>query len=220
MAITLLQAVNKGLKRVNLISTDLASLTDSSIQGDIDVMVQAWNETLDELLTTDSFPQETKEGSITLVAGTRAYAFASDFTSLAEDERGAPVFIDETNGMTLTLYPGGFDGMRRDQLQPADYTGLPTRYCIDLDGNVRLDTAPTSAEAGRVYKYIYNKRVNLASAADTFPILDDVVDNLVPAVTQVWSRERKKQFDAGAYQGGLSRAARMVRREPVRRRYA
>ena len=52
MAKTLLDGVNEVLKRVSLIQGDnaiLTDLTDSSRQVYIDVAVQVWNESVDEI---------------------------------------------------------------------------------------------------------------------------------------------------------------------------
>ena len=221
MAITLLQAVNKVLKRAQIITSDLASLTEPAIQSDVDVAVQAWNETIDELNRAGAYPTSLGEGSFTLVAGTRTYAFASDFSALADDHFGQPVLMNKINGQVIRFYPGGWDGMRRDQLKPADFTGRPNYWVIDpTTGQIYFDQIPTAAEAGDIYYYIYKKRTNISSASDTFPILDEMIDTLVPAVTQIWSRERKSKFDADVYRQSLSRGAAMIRRQPRRQRYA
>ncbi len=222
MAITLLQAVNKVLKRQQIITSDLASLTaDPAIQTDVDVCVQAWNETIDELNRAGAYPTALGEGSVTLVAGTRSYSFASDFSALAEDHFGEPVLINKINGQTIRFYPGGWDAMRRDQLKPADFTGRPNFWVIDpTTGSLYFDQIPTSAEAGEIYYYIYKKRTNLSAAADTFPLLDDAIDTLVPAVGQIWARERKQKFDGDVYRQSLSRGAGLIRRQPRRLRYA
>lgn len=220
-ATTLLDLVNKVLRREGGVSSDLTSFTDSQRQIDIDVALQAVNEVLDDLLSTGAFPQEVAEGSITLSTDTRIYSVASDFVSVAEDSSGEPFMLDETNGQYLRPYPGGFDQMRRDQPIPANHTGLPIYWTINEDGKFELDAAATSAENGRVYKYRYDKEIDLTTTGATFPITDDAVDSLIPAVAEVWRRVRKgrESFSRRAYQKSIARAARKLRRKPPRTRY-
>jgi len=229
MARTLLQAVNKVLRRVGEIDTDLTTFTVSANQNEIDTTIQAWNEVIDDLQSLGSWPASVGEGTITLVASTKTYAAAADFDGIADDPTGRPVMLDTTNGRYLYEFPGGWDGMRRAQLVPANHTGTPNFWAVNkTDGTIELDNAPTSADAGNVYRYIYNKQLDLAATTDTFPFLDDVIDTLIPAVVQVFRRDRKGAWERGAatagfntrlYNSSLSRAAKKLARFPPRRQY-
>jgi len=219
LAYTLLNAVNLSLKRARIIQGDigeLTSLTDDVHQADVDIMVQSWNEIIADLYDAgQNLPQETKEGTITLVADTREYDPPSDFDGMESD-----VMVDQTNGQYLYAYPGGFTGMFQDQSQPSNYTGLPIYWCINpTNGKLRFDRIPDSSDAGKIYTYLYRKRLYMSVAADTFSFGDTIVNDLVAAVVQVWNRESKETFDPIAYQQSISRAASRIRQQPVPGKY-
>ena len=211
MAYTLLNAINLSLKRVRIIQGDLGdltSLTDSGHQADIDIMVQAWNEVITDLYDAgNDLPKEEKEGTITLVAAQREYDVPTDMDVLS-----SRVLLDQTNGQYLYEYPGGFAGMFQDQSQPASYTGLPIYYCINpTNGKFRVDRGPDTGDAGKIYTFIYRKRLYMDSATDTFPFVDTVVNDLIQAVKEVWNRESKEKFDGAAYQKSIARGADHIR---------
>jgi len=224
VARTFLQAVNLTLRRIGMVDADLTTFTDSARQTEVDVVLQAWNEVIDDLQDLGVFATAVAEGSITLVAGTKTYAVASDFDGIAADSSGRPIMRDETNGRTIWEYEGGWDRMRRDQLVPGNYSGTPTSWAIDpTTGNFEFNTAPASADAGNIYKYVYSKRINLASTTDTFPFLDDAIDTVIRAVIEIYNRDRKGGWEKGAapqtagirqYNRALARAARKIARVP------
>lgn len=210
MAKTLLNAVNEVLKNVSVLQGsdgELSSLSVSSKQIFIDTAVQALNETIDELysITGMAKPNELAESTITLVASTRNYTLATDLVQIHFP------LLDETNGQYLVEYPGGYMGMVRDQQNPSNYTGL-AQYAVirPTDGALYLDRAPTTVEAGRVYKYRYDKDVSLSAAADTVPFSDAVFRAVVPAVAQIWRRRQRNSFDGAMYRMSMGRAARLM----------
>lgn len=203
---TLLSAVNRCFKRVRLIQGDagaLTSLTDSPRQAEIDSMVQVIQEVISDLFETCNLhTSEVSEGTFTLVASQREYDLASDFEGMAIDK-----IVDQTDGYDLFPYPGGFERMFRDQEQPSSYEGNPVFWVINpTTGKIRLDTNPSSGEAGRVYTYVYKKTLRYSSATDTFPFSDQVFEDLMPAIKEVWNREAKEKFDPVIYQRAMSRA--------------
>lgn len=218
MAKSFLTAVNDALKRVGEIAGAagaLTTFTDSQRQHKIDVMIQAWNDVLHEALSTGEYSTEIAEGSITLATSTREYAVESDFIAMSDG-----LMVNETDGYDLPEYPGGFEQMRRDQLQPGNYDGQPHYWAINpVTGEFRMDREPTANENGDVYKYLYNKRVALSAIADTFPVNDTAVDAMTPAVVEIYSRHLKKSFDRDIFQASLARAVRHMRQEPPREKY-
>ena len=219
MAYTLLDAINLSLKRVRVIQGDVGELTtlvDSARQADIDIMVQAWNEIISDLYNTaPQLPTDTKEGTITLVAGTREYTPASDMDIIS-----ANIMLDLTNGQYLYPYPNGYSQMFVDQTQPANYTGLPIYWTINpTNAKFRLDRSPTANEAGRVYTYLYRKRLYMSLATATFPFVDSVVNDLVQGVKEIWNRESKEKFDPSAYQTSIARAAVAISQVEARVKY-
>lgn len=222
MALTLLQYVNDLLTDTSVISTDLTALTAQQQQEDVNGAVAAVNEVIDDLSGLGSFPTITQEGTITLATDTREYAVASGFVKVQEDKSGDAFMVDTTNGQVITPYPGGYDMMRRQQLQPANYTGLPYYWAINpTNGKFRFDTSPTSDENALVYTYMYEAETLYLTSAPTatFPITDEALSQMLPAVIEVFSRIRRGSFDATAYQKNLAKAASKIRQIPKRRSY-
>jgi hypothetical protein len=202
--LTLLNIVNEVLKDVRLIqgeTGELTSLTASNFQTDVDMVVHHTNRAVRYMYDqSPALPQEAATGTITLVDGTREYSLASDFNVLSSD-----VMIDQTNGHRMCPYPGGYVKMFEHQIQPSQYTGRPNYYVISpINGNVRLDTIPGSDEDGSVYTYTYQKTLNYDTATDTFPFSDEVVRELVPAISQMWRKERDKEFDPAAFSHAIA----------------
>lgn len=211
MALTFLNVVNAVLKPAGMIhgiQGELTTFTDEGRQTDIDVLIQSWNEVIAYLYRFGrDRPQEVDTDSITLSTNTREYSLASDFEGFthADDEEIGPT--QTTDGYRLYPYPGGFNQMVKDQLQPANYTGRPLYYVINPTNRMlRLDTAPTTAENGEVYTYYYTKRIALSATTDTLPFSDTVAEHLYPAVTEWWSRKRKEKFDAGIFNASIALA--------------
>ena len=215
MSSTLLDGVNEVLKRASIIDADggeLTTLTDSARQVWIDCAIQCWNEVVDELFTLTEQPKPTRfaEGTITLVAGTRAY-------SLSTASRVYFPFREDTNGYRIEEYTGGYQQLVDSQLVPANYTGRPLWACIrPTDGKLYCDRIPDSGDAGLVYTYGYETDAGLAAAADTFPFSDSVFRALVPAVTAFWSRDQKRNYDSEVASLSFARAARLLRLTPAR----
>ena len=213
---TLLNGVNEVLKAVQIIAGDsqeLTTLTDSSRQAFIDTAVRLWNEAIDELFSATNMPKPTElaENTITLVADDRDYALQSNMNQLYWP------FLDETNGDFIFEAKGGYLGIVNSQPQPANFTGQPVTAAIrDTDGQLYLDRIPTAAEAGRVYKYRYDKDLELTAAADNMPFNDVVFRAMVPVVTQLWKRDWEAQFDGDMFLTSLGRAGRYLTRKQAR----
>ena len=221
MAKTLLQGVNDVLKKVGFIAGDsgeLASLTNSARQTEIDISVQNFNSVIEELydLTEVPRPDEYSTTDITLVADDRDYQLPNDLVQIRWP------LIDRTNGYTIHPYPGGFDAMRVHQRISSDYTGRPLYGCIrPSDGELYLDRIPQSADAGLVYECAYDKDVSLSSATDTFPFSDACYRQVVLCVAEKWKEERRnagniqsrKTVTMRVYNKHLAQAARFLTKE-------
>lgn len=206
MAKTLLNGVNEVLKRAGIIQGDtgtLTTLSDSARQVHIDLAVQIWNEAMDELYdySGEQRPNEQAEGTITLATGTRAYTLASDLNKIQWP------LIDKTNNQYIWEYEWGYNGLLL--LDPEqDNTGLPHWAAISpVDGTLHMDRAPTSVENGNIYTYQYDKDLVVSAAADTFPFKDVVFRAMVPAVKQLWDRDRKRSFDGDIFRRQIGVAA-------------
>lgn len=204
---TLLEGVNRVLRRTQIITSDLSSLTSSGKQPWIDTAVYAWNEAMLDLYSTTSlpFPTEVGTSTITLVTSDRDYALASDLIQLRYPIK------DETNGRFITEYPGGFMQMQEDQVFITNETGLPYLAAFDPeDGELYLDKLPTANENGLVYKYWYDKDLEMTLVTDTFPFNNHVFLSLVPAVAELWRAENKRDFNAGKYKHYMGMAAKFL----------
>ncbi len=196
MAKTLLQGVNDVLKRMGVIkgnSGELSSLTDSQRQVLVDLAVNCWNEVVIELYESSdlSMPKEVGTATITLATGDRDYSLPSDLVYIKWPLRNA------SNGYLIQEYPGGWDQLQNDQLQPANFTGRPFYATIrPTDGLLYMDRIPTAADNGLAFTLEYDKSLIKSLAADTFPFSDDVYFILVPAVVEKIKMERDEQSDA------------------------
>lgn len=216
----LLQATNRVLKRARLIqgeTGELSSLTSSQFQNDVDIVIDAWNETIRYVYGHDdiskSFPYDTAEGTITLVAGTREYSLASDFEIMSYE-----ILTDRTNGYQIFKYPGGYKALLGYQNIPSQFTGRPHYWCINpVNGNLRFDNEPTSSEAGEIYTYLYQKRLVFDDATDDFPFSDSVAEELIPAVLNIWRRDAKvREFDVDAFNIAVSQAVQKLSNSEIR----
>lgn len=222
MALTLLQYVNDVLIDAGVIRTDLSALTSNAQQEDVNGAVAAINESIDDLTALDSWPSVISEGTLTLVTDQREYTVASDFVKVADDKSGKPIMTDTTNGATLFPYPGGFDAMRRDQTIPSQHTGLPKFWVISpTSGKFRLNTSPTSSENGNAYTYLYEEETRFVtgSPSATFPITDEALMQLIPAVKEVFNRDKRGKFNDVAHQKSLARTAGKITQVPRKRRW-
>lgn len=209
MALSLLDVVNLVLKRTRLIQGDRAaitSLTDDQIQTDIDTIIAVINEELRDLYNLGPglpLPKGVSTTTITLATSTREYSLPTDLAQIMWP------LIDTTNGREIFEYPGGFNAMRRDQLQPGNYTGIPIFAAVEpINKKLRVNTTPTAAENGLAYTMHYEKLFGLSSASDTFPMEDDIVRDMVQAFHQRYRSEMKGEFDVGLYNRARSSAVR------------
>lgn len=215
MAKTLLNAVNDVAKRLRLIGGDagaFSSLTDSARQTEIDVIVQVWNQTIRQMYSLARQPLPIEEGTdtITLQTGVREYDLPADLLQIRYP------LTDSTNNNRIWEYPGGFDRMDKDQIDPDSYTGLPRRACISPQtGKLRFDYAPTAADNGKAYTLRYDKEFTFSAAADTFPFPDAVEDALVPVVADIYRAEKNHESPVIS-PSMMGQAVRVLTRRQVR----
>ena len=208
---TLLDGVNAVLKRVTLVGSDnalLTNLVDSPRQSYIDTAIQVWNEAVDQLyaLTDDPKPNELVETTITLMANDRDYLLPSDLVQIHWP------LIDETNGLFIRDYPGGYSQMVIDQIFPNNYQGVPHYGAIrPTDGQLYLDYIPQAEEEGRIYRLRYDRDVYLVNHFDSFPFKDVVFRAMVPAVAEMWKREKRAQeYSPKTYKSSMALAAKLL----------
>lgn len=218
MSKTLLNGVNEVLKRVSVIDSnnELSSLTNSGKQVFIDLAVQAWNEAVDHIFSKANVmkPYQGAEDSITLVAGTRTYSLASDLIQIRWPLQ------DETNGLYINEYPGGYEELRHSSPQPSNMTGTPFMGAISpIEKELYLSSLPTSTDAGNVYKYLYWRDTVLVSSTDVFPFDDAVFRAMIPVVSEIWRLMRQNKFVSGLVKINYGTALRMIKQQPPNQFY-
>lgn len=215
MTKTLLNGVNDVLKRTGVIkgnSGDLVSLEDTQRQVNIDLAVQAWNETILELfdLSDTPMPNEMATQAITLVTNDRDYTLNSNVVTIRWPLR------NDTTGFQVQHYPNGWEGIQEDQYLPNNYTGKPSFACIRPDGLLYFDKIPTSAENGLTLTMYYDKSIIMSVFTDVFPFNDTVYQYLISAVTEKIKMGRDEQSEArykislSKYNSMLGQAARKL----------
>ena len=220
MAKTLLNFVNEVLKKTDVLDSDvglLTSLSDSARQTLIDLAVQSINEVIDEAYDVQglSKPKQMRESSITLVAPNKDYALHSSLVTLRNEYH----LIDQTNNHVIYILEDGYYRIVQGDLQQDD-TGLPS-YCAisPINGRLVFDRTPTSAEAGRVYKYRYDTDLELEVATDDVPFSNEVFRALVECAAERFKFHKHLEFSETAYNKGLARARRFIRKLPARASY-
>ena len=98
-----------------------------------------------------------------------------------------------------------------------DDTGLPHWVAIrPTDGQLFFDREPTAAENGRIYKYRYDKDLELTLLTDVFPFSDIVFRAIVRAASQLYKLDRHQEFSSAIFDISMARAAHYLRQLPPR----
>jgi len=210
---TLLDGVNEVLKRVQVISETniLTTLTDSGKQTFIDLAVQAWNESVDQIYSKAKKmrPRQGEEDYITLIENKRSYSLPCDLVQIRWP------LHEETKGLYIHEYPGGYEELRNIQTQPANYTGSATFAAIDpIQGDLYLNRVPLAGDAGEVYRFFYWKDLGLALESDQFPFSDTVFRAMVPVVAELWRYNQNTRSNNNVAKLNFGRAIRALKKEP------
>lgn len=210
---TLLDGVNEVLKKVAVISETnlLTGLTDSGKQSFIDLAIQSWGESVDQIYSKAKvmMPQQGEEDFITLIEDVRSYSLPCDLVQIRWP------LHEETKGLFIQEYPGGYEELRNTQTQPDNYTGQPSFAAIDpIQGEIYLNRIPLAADAGSVYKFFYWKDLSLRLASDPFPFSDTVFRAMVPVVAEVWRYYRNNRFTNDIANVNYGRAVRALKQQP------
>lgn len=209
---TLLDGVNRVLTRTGILkkTSQLTSLTDSSIQNYIDTAIDNWNEVIDRLYEINNrpHPKEIRSATITLKTGVREYSLHSKLTAFRIEYH----LIDETNNHVITFKPDAHRALVFADIEQDD-TGLPHLATINPEnGRLLFDRAPTSDDNGNIYKYRYERDLEMDEAGDEFPFKDKVFRALVPAVAEKWKFEHQGGGSDAIFRSAMSEAAGYLRR--------
>lgn len=210
---TLLDGVNEVLKKTAVISNTnlLTGLTDSGKQAFIDLAVQSWGESVDQIYSKSKVmkPMQGEEDSITLVENVRSYSLPCDLVQIRWP------LHEETEGLYIHKYPGGYEELRNIQTQPDNYTGQPSFAAIDpINGDLYLNRIPLAADAGQEFTFFYWKDLSLTLPSDPFPFSDTVFRAMVPVVAELWRYYRNNRFTNEISKVNYGRAVRALKQEP------
>ena len=212
---TLLEGVNVVLGKVGALNNgELTTLTDSSIQRWINVAVDAWNDVIDDLyeLTPRVRPNAIKSSTITLVQGQREYALHSNLVKIRTEYH----LIDETNNDIIEFQPDAHQAFTFSDIE-VDDVGNPHLATLNPEnGRLLLDKDPAADDAGKVYKYRYEKDLELTDATDEFPFANAVYRALRDATTEKWKFEIRNEGNQEVYDRALARAAAKLTKMPKR----
>jgi hypothetical protein len=169
-----LQAVNRVLRTNSIIRGDddeVATFSDTQHAATMNLAIIAIQDELNDLIADRVIPYEdtNKSASITLVAGTRAYALESNFVRFL----GEHAFFREANTNRLVVeYPGGEDALRGVQgLAYLTDTGTPTWWYWEnaTTKQVAFYNVPNSTYDGVLLYYRYEKDLSVTNSSDTLP---------------------------------------------------
>jgi len=210
---TLLDGVNEVLKKASIISSTnlLTGLTNSGKQVFIDLAVQSWQESVDQIYSKAKvmMPQQGEEDFIILVENVRSYSLPCDLVQIRWP------LHEEDKGLYINKYPGGYEELRNIQTQPDNYTGQPSFAAIDpIQGELYLNRVPLAADAGAVYKFFYWKDLSLNLSSDPFPFSDTVFRAMVPVVTELWRYYQNNRYTNQIAKVNYGRAVRALKQEP------
>lgn len=172
---TFLDAVNRVL-RINTVigadDDDLTTFDDTQHVATLQIARFAIQATLTELVSDRIIPHEEVDGTITLVTDQRVYSLPADFVRFKGEK---PFLLKLENSVsaniTVNLYPGGEENLRRNILDYRTQGGEPTWFyqINSTTKEIGLYQVPTSTYSGTVYRFPYEKSVYITVAADTLP---------------------------------------------------
>ena len=168
-----LAGVNRILRANGIIRGDtdtLASFSDTAHNSTSQLAQIAIQTEITELSSKSNFPYQHKTtGTLTMVAGTRTYALATDFIQLW----GRPAFFyDAASQFTILTYPGGENRLRTDIQTYRTDPGYPLFFYFELSTSqeVSFYPVPSTTYNGLVLIYDYSAAVNVLVETDTLPL--------------------------------------------------
>ena len=213
MSKTLLDGCNDVLKEVRIISSynPLTSLTNQGKQLFIDNAISAWQRAVLTLYSKSNImlPYQSAEDYITIVENKRNYSLPDDLIQIR-----FPLH-DETNGMYIQEYPGGYENLRKNQTIPANYTGEPFYAALSpINKELYLDRVPDADSAGNKYKFFYWRNFSLTLATDLFPFDDPVYTSMVSVVAEIWRLMQQNKDPSAMTKVNYGTAIRMIQQKP------
>lgn len=168
-----LNCVNRILQLNGIIRGDtdlLTAFTDTNHASTSAIAQIAVQNEITELSSRGQLPyQHTESSTITLVNGTRTYAFPAGFVQMWGDP---PFFYDATQNVQIFQYTGGEDQLRNEILTYRTDLGQPYFFYFELGTTQQVSfyPVPDSSVNGRVYTFDYSASVNVSNSTDLIPV--------------------------------------------------
>ena len=166
---TFLDTVNRILRMNAVIRGDtdtVSSFSDTQHNASLNLAIVATQNELVRLISDRLIPAErTTSGTITLVASTRTYTLASDFTRFY----GVPHFYNSSANVHIYEWPGGLEALQVQIYTYATDTGEPNWWYWEPGATKQVGLFQVPAQSGAVWSYEYEGSVLISLSTDTLP---------------------------------------------------
>ena len=166
---TFLDTVNRILRLNAVIRGDtdtVSTFSDTAHNASLNLAIVATQNELVRLVSDRLIPAERKtSGTITLVAGTRTYALASDFTRFY----GLPHFYNSSANLHIYEWPGGLESLQIEIYTYATDTGTPNWWYWEPATTKKVGLFQVPADSGAIWGYEYEGSILISLATDTLP---------------------------------------------------
>lgn len=173
MATTFLQAVNRILRTCAVIRGDtdtVSSFSDTQHNASLNLAIVATQNELIRLASDRLIPAErVTSGTITLVANTRTYTLASDFTRFY----GTPHFYDSNSNTQIYEYPGGLEKLQTDIFTYATDSGSVTWWYWEPGDTKQVGFFQLPTSSGTILSYQYEGSILISLVTDNLPFHND-----------------------------------------------
>ena len=174
-----LAGVNRIFRQEGIVREDgeITSFTGNSFGQSTELAKIAIQNEINDLTSEEYIPYEEAESTITLGADTRTYSLASDFIRF-RDRRPKMLEVDGSGNSENRLifdYPGGEEKLRQEVYDYRDQTGDPSWFYFvrGASKQVGFYLVPDASAAGKIYRYYYEKSVNVSVETDTLPFASE-----------------------------------------------
>jgi hypothetical protein len=168
-----IDCVNRMLRINGFIRGDtdlLVSFSDTIHNSSSQLAQIAVQSEISELSARQLLPYQHKiTGSLTMVAGQRTYALASDFVQMYGEQ---PFFYDSVAEFQVFQFQGGEDNLRNTILTYRTDPGYPLWFYFEQSTTQQVSfyPVPDAPRAGLLLAYDYGATVNVINSTDTIPL--------------------------------------------------
>lgn len=162
-----LQAVNRVLRTNAIIKGDddqVQTFSDTQHAASLNLAIIAIQDELNDLVSDRLISYERAQASLSLSAGTRTYALASNFVRFY----ATPMFLDVNANRDVFEYPGGEPRLRLEIFDYKTQPGTPNWWYWH-DATTKQVAFYQVPETSYTYDYEYEKDVSVTASTDTLP---------------------------------------------------